>query len=41
VVDRGRHDELLVRSPAYRDIVTAYEREAAERAALDADGGLR
>ncbi len=32
---RGRHDELVRRSPAYRDIVEAYEqaRERAERAA--------
>ncbi len=37
VVDRGSHEELLARSAAYRDIVTAYEREAAERAALAAD----
>ncbi len=35
---RGTHDELVRRSPAYRDIVEAYEqaRERAERAADDA-----
>jgi ATP-binding cassette, subfamily B, bacterial len=38
VLDRGRHEELLQRSPAYVDLVTAYERAEAERAALAADG---
>jgi ATP-binding cassette subfamily B protein len=37
VSDRGRHDELLGRSPGYRDLVTAYERAEAERAALEAE----
>ncbi|WP_239137201.1 ABC transporter ATP-binding protein [Sphaerisporangium rufum] len=36
VVDRGTHDELLTRCRGYRDLVTAYEREEAERASLDA-----
>ena len=27
VADHGRHEELLARNPAYRDLVTAYERE--------------
>ncbi|MFI7418295.1 ABC transporter ATP-binding protein [Nonomuraea sp. NPDC049684] len=35
VVDRGTHEELLVRCPGYRNLVTAYEREEAERAAID------
>ncbi len=33
VVDRGTHDELLVRCAGYRDLVTAYERAEVERAA--------
>jgi len=33
VVDRGTHDELLARDDGYRDLVTAYARDAAERAA--------
>ena len=33
VVDRGTHDELLVRCSGYRDLVTAYERAEVERAA--------
>ncbi|MFC4532870.1 ABC transporter ATP-binding protein [Sphaerisporangium dianthi] len=37
VVDHGAHDELLARCEGYRNLVTAYEREEAERAALDAD----
>ncbi|WP_214416884.1 ABC transporter ATP-binding protein [Sphaerisporangium fuscum] len=37
VADRGTHDELLARCAGYRNLVTAYEREEAERAALDAD----
>ncbi|GII86343.1 multidrug ABC transporter ATP-binding protein [Sphaerisporangium siamense] len=36
VADRGPHDELLARCQGYRNLVTAYEREEAERAALDA-----
>ncbi|GGS85793.1 multidrug ABC transporter ATP-binding protein [Nonomuraea spiralis] len=35
VVDRGTHEELLVRCLGYRNLVTAYEREEAERAAID------
>ncbi|MBN6054111.1 ABC transporter ATP-binding protein [Nonomuraea sp. RK-328] len=37
VVDRGTHDELLARCDGYRNLVTAYEREEAERAALSAE----
>jgi ABC-type transport system involved in Fe-S cluster assembly fused permease/ATPase subunit len=37
VVDRGPHTELLARNTGYRTLVDAYEREAAERAALAAD----
>ena len=37
VVDRGTHLELLGRCPGYRSLITAYEREDAERAALTAD----
>ncbi|GII70777.1 multidrug ABC transporter ATP-binding protein [Sphaerisporangium melleum] len=36
VADRGTHEELLARCAGYRDLVTAYEREEVERAALDA-----
>ncbi|WP_184616398.1 ABC transporter ATP-binding protein [Sphaerisporangium krabiense] len=36
VADRGSHDELLARCQGYRNLVTAYERDEAERAALDA-----
>ncbi len=35
VVDRGPHDELIERCAGYRNLVTAYEREEAERAAID------
>ncbi len=35
VVDRGSHGELLARCEGYRNLVTAYEREEAERAAID------
>ncbi|WP_113702776.1 ATP-binding cassette domain-containing protein, partial [Nonomuraea lactucae] len=38
VADRGAHDELLARCPGYRNLVTAYEREEAERAAIAAAG---
>ncbi len=37
VVDHGTHDELLGRCPGYQRLVTAYAREAAERAAISAD----
>lgn len=40
VEDRGTHQELLERCPGYRNLVTAYEREEAVRAALDADAAL-
>ncbi len=36
VSDRGTHEELSVRSPGYRDLVTAYARAEAERVALEA-----
>ncbi|NUP02087.1 MAG: ABC transporter ATP-binding protein [Nonomuraea sp.] len=35
VVDRGSHDDLLARCEGYRNLVTAYEREEAERVAID------
>lgn len=37
VGDRGTHEELLARSEGYRNLVTAYEREETERAAIEAD----
>lgn len=37
VRDRGRHDELLARCEAYAALVSAYTRDAAERAADAAD----
>jgi ABC-type multidrug transport system fused ATPase/permease subunit len=37
VVDHGTHDELAARCSGYGRLVTAYAREAAERAALAAD----
>ncbi len=37
VVDQGTHEELLGRCEGYRVLVTAYEREEAERAAIDSD----
>jgi ABC-type multidrug transport system fused ATPase/permease subunit len=37
VVDHGTHAELLGRCPGYQRLVTAYAREAAERAAVAAD----
>jgi ATP-binding cassette subfamily B protein len=45
-VDHGTHDELLRRCAGYQRLVTAYAREAAERAAVAkdevrADGGPR
>jgi ABC-type multidrug transport system fused ATPase/permease subunit len=40
LVARGTHKELLVVSPGYRNLLTAYERDAAERAALRADEEL-
>jgi ATP-binding cassette subfamily B protein len=45
IVARGTHEELLASSAGYRTLLTAYERDAAERAALradeDADDDLR
>lgn len=35
VADRGTHEELLGRCLGYRNLVTAYEREEAERAAIE------
>jgi ATP-binding cassette, subfamily B, bacterial len=37
VVARGTHEELLASSAGYHNLLTAYERDAAERAALRAD----
>lgn len=37
VVDHGTHDELMARCTGYRRLVTAYAREAEERAAVAAD----
>jgi ABC-type transport system involved in cytochrome bd biosynthesis fused ATPase/permease subunit len=37
VVDLGTHEELLGRCAGYARLVTAYAREAAERAAVLAD----
>ncbi|MEP6649348.1 MAG: ABC transporter ATP-binding protein, partial [Lapillicoccus sp.] len=37
VLDHGTHDELLERCAGYQRLVTAYAREAAERAAVAAD----
>jgi len=37
VIDRGTHAELTARDEAYRNLVDAYEREAAERALLEDD----
>ncbi|MCT9930607.1 ABC transporter ATP-binding protein/permease [Planotetraspora sp. A-T 1434] len=37
VAGHGTHERLLARCEGYRNLVTAYEREEAERAALDTD----
>ncbi|MFC4059929.1 ABC transporter ATP-binding protein [Planomonospora corallina] len=37
VADRGPHEELIVRCEGYRNLVTAYERQEAERVALAED----
>lgn len=37
VVDVGTHEELLARDPGYRELATAYAREAARRAADEED----
>jgi ABC-type multidrug transport system fused ATPase/permease subunit len=39
VVDQGSHAELLSRCDGYVNLVTAYSREAAQRAALEAEEG--
>ena len=36
VVDRGSHGELMARDPGYRELATAYERDAARRAREEA-----
>ena len=41
VVDHGSHGELLERCGGYAQLVTAYAREAAERAAVAADEDTR
>jgi len=40
VTDRGTHDDLSQRNAAYRNLVDAYEREAAARVAALADEGV-
>ena len=40
LVARGTHDELVATTPGYRTLVTAYERDAAERAAFREHGTL-
>ncbi len=37
VVDRGTHAELMARDDGYRELATAYEREAARRTAAAGD----
>ena len=37
VLDRGSHEQMLTRCPGYAAVVSAYAREAAERAAVAAD----
>ncbi|HEY9376623.1 MAG TPA: ABC transporter ATP-binding protein [Jiangellaceae bacterium] len=37
ILARGTHEQLLASSAGYRNLLTAYERDAAERAALRAD----
>jgi ABC-type multidrug transport system fused ATPase/permease subunit len=41
IIDRGTHNALLARNEGYRSLVDAYEREAAERAAVAADEEVR
>ena len=36
VVDRGPHDDVLDRTEGYRELITAYEREQADRLAMAA-----
>ncbi|CAN5352968.1 ABC transporter ATP-binding protein [soil metagenome] len=40
IVDQGSHDELLRRCLGYADVVNAYSRQAAERAAVEGRGDL-
>jgi ABC-type multidrug transport system fused ATPase/permease subunit len=41
VAARGSHEELMLASPGYERLITAYERDAAERAAIaENDGGV-
>jgi ABC-type multidrug transport system fused ATPase/permease subunit len=37
IADRGSHEELLARSPGYRDLITAYARAAEHAERIDAD----
>jgi ABC-type multidrug transport system fused ATPase/permease subunit len=39
VVDRGTHDDVLGRTDGYRELITAYEREHADRLAMAAAEG--
>jgi ATP-binding cassette subfamily B protein len=39
VVDRGTHDDVLGRTEGYRELITAYEREHADRLAMAAAEG--
>lgn len=41
IVDQGTHPQLLERCAGYGDVVNAYSRQAAERAALASGGGGR
>jgi ABC-type multidrug transport system fused ATPase/permease subunit len=41
ILDRGTHAELSARNEGYRSLVDAYDREAAERAAVAADEEVR
>jgi hypothetical protein len=40
VLDHGRHADLMARCRGYERLVTAYAREAAERAAVAAEEDL-
>ena len=40
IADRGTHEELLERSPGYRDLITAYARAAEDAGAQDPDTDL-
>jgi ATP-binding cassette, subfamily B, bacterial len=41
VVDSGSHEELMSRDTAYRNLVEAYARDAAEREQLAGRGAAR